>query len=242
MTGIYKITNKINNKSYIGQSKNIKYRWKNEKNDAYNSNSESYNYPLSRAFRKYGLNNFTFEVLEECNIEDLDKREQYYIDLFDSIQNGYNQVNVTQGGTNLEPAIVEQIRQELLFNKNDSTEKIGQKYNVSGRTIRSINTGETWFSNKHNYPIRISLSVKKQHFCKICQKEINKGATYCINCLSKKQQKVEHPSKEELKKILFNNNGNFTKVGKIFGVTDNAVRKWCKNYNLPFHSSDYKNK
>lgn len=48
------------------------------------------------------------------------------------------------------------------------------------------------------------------------------------------------PSKEDLFKILLENQGNFTKVGTLYGVTDNAIRKWCKTYNLPFHSKDYK--
>ena len=52
MIGIYKITNKVNGKVYIGQSDNIERRWKNHKKDAFWSNGHVYNYPLNRAMRK----------------------------------------------------------------------------------------------------------------------------------------------------------------------------------------------
>lgn len=55
----------------------------------------TYNYLLSRAFRKYGIENFSFEILEECSKEDLDDKEVYYISKYDSYFNGYNQ---TTGG------------------------------------------------------------------------------------------------------------------------------------------------
>jgi len=65
--GIYKITNKINNHSYIGQSVNIENRWVDEKSRAFNSNSESYDSTLSKAFRKYGVDNFIFEIITLCD-------------------------------------------------------------------------------------------------------------------------------------------------------------------------------
>lgn len=62
-----------------------------------------------------------------------------------------------------------------------------------------------------------------------------------MNCEKKRIRKIKNrPSAEELKNILFENKGNFSKVGKSFNVSDNTIRKWCKSYNLPFHSKDYK--
>ncbi len=74
MVGIYKITNKINNKSYIGQSVNIKRRWA-EHRLLHRDESLS----LKRAMRKYGIENFTFEVLEKCSIGELCEKEVHYI-------------------------------------------------------------------------------------------------------------------------------------------------------------------
>lgn len=93
MIGIYKITNKINGNSYIGLSTDIKRRWKDHKSE-YNWNRESKK-PLYQAFKKYGIQNFTFEVLEECFPEELSNKEKYYIELYDTYKNGYNS---TSGG------------------------------------------------------------------------------------------------------------------------------------------------
>ena len=62
---IYKITNKINNKCYIGSSIRVEKRWKEHINASKNPNNPQYNYPLYSAFRKYGIENFTFEILKD---------------------------------------------------------------------------------------------------------------------------------------------------------------------------------
>lgn len=93
MIGVYKITNTINDKSYIGISVDIERRWKDHKLP-YNWNRES-NKLLYRAFSKYDIQNFTFEVLEECKISELSEKEKYYIEKYDTLKNGYN---ATAGG------------------------------------------------------------------------------------------------------------------------------------------------
>lgn len=97
MVGIYKITNLINSKSYIGQSINIEKRWYEHKYKSQCENDSSFNSILYMAFRKYGIDNFKFEVLEELKtIEELDRKEQYYIKLYKTIApNGYN---ILEGG------------------------------------------------------------------------------------------------------------------------------------------------
>lgn len=95
MIGIYKITNKVNGNSYIGLSTDIERRWKDHKNE-YNWKRE-FNKTLYQAFQKYGLENFTFEVLEECSPIELSEKEKYYINLYDTYKNGYNN---TTGGEN----------------------------------------------------------------------------------------------------------------------------------------------
>lgn len=76
MIGVYKITNKINNDSYIGSSKDIKYRWRKHIKNSDNSNSKEYEYPICRAIRKYGVDNFDFKILEEHN----DYNQEYLIE------------------------------------------------------------------------------------------------------------------------------------------------------------------
>ena len=93
MVGIYKITNQINNKSYIGLSTKIEDRWKYH-SDPYNWHRESKK-SLYQAMLKYGIENFSFEVLEECDVKELGSKEQYYIQYYDTYINGYN---MTAGG------------------------------------------------------------------------------------------------------------------------------------------------
>lgn len=91
MIGIYKITNRINNKIYIGQSINIKKRWKEHIYKSNLSKDISYNSILHSSMRKNGIDNFIFEILKECSYEELDNLETYYISLYNSkYPNGYN--------------------------------------------------------------------------------------------------------------------------------------------------------
>lgn len=62
--GIYKITNMINDNCYIGQSINVETRWRKHKEQAFRKGSAAYEYPLMRAFRKHGVENFEFKMLE----------------------------------------------------------------------------------------------------------------------------------------------------------------------------------
>ena len=93
--GIYKIENLINHQVYIGQSININKRWREHKSAAFNSNSKDYNMVIYKAIRKFGLKNFSFTVLEECSLEDLNKKEIQWIKYYDSYYHGYN---ATLGG------------------------------------------------------------------------------------------------------------------------------------------------
>lgn len=78
MIGVYKITNKKNGHCYIGQSIDIARRFKTHKNSASLPHSPTYNYPLQKAFRRHGVDNFDFEILCLCDKNELLKNEQYY--------------------------------------------------------------------------------------------------------------------------------------------------------------------
>lgn len=78
-SGIYRWTNKLTNDIYIGQSMNLANRFIKYFNLSYLKNRESL--VISRALIKYGYSNFSLEILEYCDITDLNSREQYYMDL-----------------------------------------------------------------------------------------------------------------------------------------------------------------
>ena len=91
MIGIYKITNIENGKSYIGQSTNINNRINKHKNRYKSKTDHSYKSILYQDLRLYGIEKFKFEIIEECEEKQLDEREIYWIDYFDSFFNGYNE-------------------------------------------------------------------------------------------------------------------------------------------------------
>lgn len=185
MIGIYKITNKINDKMYIGQSVHIKNRWQEHKSKAFLPDDKSYNSALHSAFRKYGLENFLFEVIEECELSDLDNREKYWIKTLNTLSpNGYN----------------------LISGGQSNRKRLDKQYTF---------------------------------YCSVCGKEIDKGSA-SGKCQSCYQWKSSNPTKEELYQLLISSNGNFTQIGKKYSVSGNAIVKWCKKYNLPYHSADYK--
>ena len=84
MVGIYKITNP-NNKVYIGQSINIERRFLTYKK--YNCQSQI---KLYNSLNKYGFDNHIFEIIEECNDEELNTKERYYQEKYDAIEKGLN--------------------------------------------------------------------------------------------------------------------------------------------------------
>lgn len=86
--GIYKYTNKINGKIYIGQSSNIQKRYCQHLYDAQHRPERSTG--IDKAIAKYGIENFDFEIIEECPVELLDEKESYWISHYDSYHNGYN--------------------------------------------------------------------------------------------------------------------------------------------------------
>lgn len=75
------------------------------------------------------------------------------------------------------------------------------------------------------------LKSHKIYYCKQCGKEIYKGSTYCPECSSFLQRKAERPERPELKVLI--RTMPFTQIGLKYGVTDNAIKKWCDAVNLP---------
>lgn len=79
---------------------------------------------------------------------------------------------------------------------------------------------------------------KLGNVCIDCGKSIDSKANRCVECSNKHRQVVSRPSREELKILI--RTQPFTKIGAQYGVSDNAIRKWCDNYNLPRKTSNIK--
>lgn len=93
---IYKITNQVNGKVYIGKTINLDGRWYKHRYLAQRGSKRH----LYLSMRKYGLENFSFDVIEECNNDSLNDREKYWISVFDSTnpEHGYNKTIGGDGG------------------------------------------------------------------------------------------------------------------------------------------------
>lgn len=132
---IYKITNRVNNKVYIGQTHfTIEHRFKQH---IKNYNIEHRKQPLYMAFDKYGIDNFYVEALEEVECDKLDEREIYWIAYYDSFKNGYN---ATLGGKGNIYKWTDSQYDEIksLYLSGFTTKKIAELFNVSPYTIIGI--------------------------------------------------------------------------------------------------------
>lgn len=188
---IYKVTNKINGKIYIGQTiQSLKDRW--YRHCAKKSLSEAeMNMHIKRAILKYGKENFTIEALEECDSELLNEREKFCIDYFDSYHNGYNSTEGGQGGAKPLQTSGE-IQKEVveLYKSGFLLRAIGKEYNIDKTTVKGI-------LKAYKMPLRTSRTYK------LSQEDRGGILDRINNGISRKQVMEEyHISKSYLSQLI----------------------------------------
>lgn len=236
MVGIYKITNTENGKCYIGQSININDRITKHKNKYKNKKDHSFKSLLYQDLRSYGIEEFKFEIIEECKKNQLDEREIYWINYFNSFFNGYNESFGGQSHLKMDKETFIGIVNDL--ETTDITQKeIAVKWNISEEMIQGINTGR-YIKHNRIYPIRKRNFNKNSNkkVCIDCGKRISNQANRCVECDVKR--KTKKPVRSELEALL--KQKNFKEIAKEFQLSDTAIRKWCKSYNLPYTQNDLK--
>lgn len=242
MIGIYKISNLVSGNNYIGQSTDIHKRWRSHKSEAF-SNNRQRDYPLYRAIRKYGLENFEFSILEECSQKLLNTRELFWIKEYDSCNNGYNQTfdtNVKAHGKLLCLQQVIEIK-NLLLNTDISQRELGDKYKVSSRTICDINLGQSWVDENIQYPIRKQyndITIAKRYCVDCGIKILHKGGGRCSKCSGIARRIVERPIREELKQLI--RTVSYAEIARRYNVTPPTIFSWCIVYNLPKRKKEIK--
>ena len=147
MIGIYKITNKTTGKSYIGQSNDIQRRLKEHQ-----VVGERSRIPVDIAIQKYGKDNFLYEVIEECSIEELNQKETYWIQQFDTVNNGYNcnnggeqqSIGEANGRAKLTEEDIKNIR--VAYREHKKQKEIYEKYKdlISFNHFQNIWQGRVW--------------------------------------------------------------------------------------------------
>ena len=155
MQGIYKITNLITNLCYIGKSNNIDRRWKDHKRLAFTEGHKEYNKALYCSMRKYGLDNFSFEIIEELEDYSLsDEKEKYWIKYYNCcvLENRKGGYNLTHGGEEYKSdenpwakLSITQVKEiiDKLINTKISIQDLAKEYKVHYNCISDINCCKT---------------------------------------------------------------------------------------------------
>lgn len=132
MSYIYKITNDINSKIYVGKTNlSIEKRFKEHIRDSQKKTREQR--PLYRAFNKYGINHFKIELIEECRQEEASAKECYWIEQLNSYHNGYN---ATKGGDGKNLFNHQEILNYLILHPYPS--EVAHKFKCSADLVRQI--------------------------------------------------------------------------------------------------------
>lgn len=229
MIGIYKITNNINNKVYIGQSINIEKRWREHKRRAFVQNKE-YNKYLYNAFRKYGLDNFSFEIIIECPREQLNELECFYIRQYNSCNelygynetDGYNQPQYGFQGEShprhkLTTDEVYYIREcyNQHYNKNEVYEEFSDRLSVGG--FHKIWLGENW----RNVHMDVYTEENRQYY--LFQRNSHPGSSNGNAKLTEEMVKDIRIKKKEGM-----NRNDVYKEYKFTGITEQSFKQvWC---------------
>lgn len=148
---IYKITNTINGKSYIGQTiQNVKERF--YQHCATKCSKAVLDMAIHRAIKKYGKSNFTVEVIEEVDSTNLNDRERYWIKYYNSYNNGYNSTKGGQDGCKpFKDLDAEAIIKE--YNTGKSLRTLGTIFKVDKQTIKDLLI-------RHNVKLRTTRTYK----------------------------------------------------------------------------------
>ncbi|MBO5711413.1 MAG: GIY-YIG nuclease family protein [Acholeplasmatales bacterium] len=153
---IYKITNKITSKNYVGlTTRTIQHRWKQH---LYNAlNYPHLTFKLYNSMRKYGVENFDIELIEEIDtFEELVQREQFWINYYDSVNNGYN---MTLGGEGNLKHSYEHIYN--LWEEGLMQHEIAANLNISLSSVREILWGYSGYNKNESFRRRAMFNSKK---------------------------------------------------------------------------------
>lgn len=181
MSYIYKITNKINNKCYIGKTDTQSIASRFKEHCLESKRERNKNRPLYKAFNKYGIENFIIEEIEQCDINNSCEREKYWIGYFDCFKNGYN---ATLGGDG--KAYIDYDLVINTYNKIQNISQVAKELNIHPETIhnvlttRNINIKSSKQINKEQLGKAVRMLTKEGKFLQTFP-SMREAAQYLIN-------------------------------------------------------------
>lgn len=136
---IYKITNMVNGKSYIGKTINLERRWRQHISG--NGNTSI----LSKALRKYGVSNFVFSIVDKISTPDkenlntqLSRLEMYYIGVYNTYKHGYNATIGGEGSSGFSPSLETRLRMSIAHKNKPISEKKREAYRKNAEKRRGV--------------------------------------------------------------------------------------------------------
>jgi len=228
INGIYKITNLINGKMYIGKSTNIYKRWYEHKKLYLTLNSHLY-----YSMRKYGIDNFSFEIIKETN--ELDYWEMFYIKEFDTINNGLNMTTGGNGGWDY-------------VNSNSDFNKIKGKWNIGkvrteeqrqhlSKKLKGIKKSTESLENYKKAAEEKVKNYPKEYFLNKAQKAKEtrlKNGGYIVSEEARRKSSITHKEKNiNCKQIICNETGQIFKsineAEQILGISRKKIGRSIAN-------------
>lgn len=210
MSFIYKITNLLNGKCYIGKTdiSTIEERFKQHIKD-----SKKYlDRPLYRAFNKYGIKNFKIEEIEQCSINESCEREKYWIEYYGSFHNGYN---ATLGGDG--KAYIDRDLVIKTYNKIQNQTEVAKILNICQDSVSNILR-----ENSIN-PLSSAMVNKKKRGHPIAM--LDKDTEEILKVFSDQSDAARWLIKEGKTTI-----SNTQKISYIIGRVARGLRKTAYNY------------
>lgn len=191
ISGIYKITNAITGDFYIGSSKNIKRRWAVHK--CQSKWNECPNNPLYIDMRKYGIDKFEFEILEEVEIDSLKKTEQQFIETLKPTYNNYNAKGVD------------------IERKKETKRKADKEYKKSNKGKESLKKAQNKYNKSEKgkeYQKKYNKSDKRKEYKKEYDNQLclYEGETLTLHALAQRfwRRGIDHPQIEAKKYLIKN--------------------------------------
>ena len=234
ISGIYKIVNKVNGKYYVGSSRNLTRRW--ESHQYYLNKNIHCNTHLQAAWNKYGRKNFSFEIIQRIEPENLLTEEQYYLDKARiEPYKYYNSTYIAGGGWNFPPEIMKKIRKNHKYYSGVENPRYGTHLSKKTKQKISIRLNDRILSAETRTKMRNSKTgiKRSKDFC--IKNSINKMGSKNHNYDKNAYTFINKNTNEICRDTQYNFQKRFKldqrNVSKLIHKKVKSVKGWKLNMN-----------